>query len=171
MNTTPGIILAPFFLDALPGPAQLGWQDFPYVENALHSAWMEAREEWTNVDLPGPMFAAHLAAQWPESAPPSRDLRPLHTKDLYLAAACLHKRPQAVASFQRSYRSNISAALARLRQPVAFFEDVYQELMQRLFTAAPDIQPRISEYSGRGALKNWAITVALRIALNRLGAC
>jgi RNA polymerase sigma-70 factor (ECF subfamily) len=55
--------------------------------------------------------------------------------------------------------------IAGVERAPAFADEVRQELRDKLFTS-PDGEPKIAEYTGRGALGGWVRVSALRIALN-----
>jgi RNA polymerase sigma-70 factor (ECF subfamily) len=45
-------------------------------------------------------------------------------------------------------------------------DDLVQILHRKLFVAEPERRPKISEYAGRGALRNWLRVTMVRIAIN-----
>lgn len=123
-----------------------------------------ARAAWPGVDLPAPLFSAHLARHAPQGASGGA----LHLGDLYIACACAHGRPGAVEALERRHGAELHAHLARMGLPPAAADEVRQILRERLFVAAAGALPRIAEYGGRGPLSAWLRTAAQRAALNQL---
>jgi RNA polymerase sigma-70 factor len=156
------------FLRLIPEELRAQWRNLPGLQDALLSAWSTARVAWLHVELAAPIFAQHLAERWPRDQAPDLRFSALNTGDLYLAAACLHRCPNAVASFEAAYLSQLPSILSTLRLTPAMVADVGQELARRLFTAPEDELPKIAEYAGRGALLMWVRAAALRLALNQL---
>jgi RNA polymerase sigma-70 factor (ECF subfamily) len=86
-----------------------------------------------------------------------------------------------VALFETRYMNEVVIALSRMRLSASQVDEVKQLVRQRLFVAAPGAEAsgpgqsgqsgqsgKISEYSGRGDLRRWVRTVALRTCLNLL---
>src|SRR5262249_55532808 len=97
-------------------------------------------------------------------------LRPV---DLYLACACARQMPAAIAIFDRDYMREVDIALARMRIGPPRLADVKQLVRQRLFVGggnngAPTSAGKITEYGGRGDLRRWVRSVAVRTCLNDL---
>jgi RNA polymerase sigma-70 factor (ECF subfamily) len=68
----------------------------------------------------------------------------LHAGDLYLACACLHAVPDALAALEREHFERLRAKL--------------------LVADSPDAPARIATYSGRGSLGGWIRVAAVRLA-------
>jgi RNA polymerase sigma-70 factor (ECF subfamily) len=97
----------------------------------------------------------------------------LRPADLYLACACARQLPGAIAAFDRDYMREVDIALARMRIGPPRLQDVKQLVRQRLFvgggTAGQPTSPgKIAEYGGRGDLRRWVRSVAVRTCLNEL---
>jgi RNA polymerase sigma-70 factor (ECF subfamily) len=97
----------------------------------------------------------------------------LRPADLYLACACAKQVPGAVAAFDRDYMREVDIALARMRIGPPRLSDIKQLVRQRLFVGggtagAPTSAGKISEYGGRGDLRRWVRSVAVRTCLNDL---
>lgn len=90
-----------------------------------------------------------------------------HAADLSLARACARGERQALARLEELLASVVPQAAARLRPSNAFLDEVKAGLRDRLLVGD---RPRILEYQGRGALRNWLRAAALRIGLNLLAA-
>jgi RNA polymerase sigma-70 factor (ECF subfamily) len=125
--------------------------------DALRAMLDEGRKAWPSVELEREVFEKYLQ----ELPPSSTDRSDLHAADLYLACACSHGDPQALAEFERGYLSAVPAFLARAKPSPTFVDDVMQQLRERLF-----VEGKVKQYSGRGALGGWLRVVAARVAAN-----
>jgi RNA polymerase sigma-70 factor (ECF subfamily) len=88
--------------------------------------------------------------------------------DLYLACACACGDSQAITSFERGYMNEVDHALARMNVDGSRLADVKQLVRQRLFVGQGGAPGKISEYGGRGDLRRWVRSVAVRTCLNDL---
>jgi RNA polymerase sigma-70 factor len=102
--------------------------------------------------------------------PPEGDagawLATLVAEDVFLACACLRDLPGAVAAFDTAYLTRVPAFVAHIDSSPAFADEIRQVLRERLLVRSAERQPRIADYSGRGALMTWLRITAVRIALN-----
>ena len=97
----------------------------------------------------------------------------LRPADLYLACACARGVTGAIVAFDRDYMKEVDIALARMRIGPPRLSDVKQLVRQRLFVGggtagAPTSPGKIAEYGGRGDLRRWVRSVAVRTCLNDL---
>lgn len=97
----------------------------------------------------------------------------LRPADLYLACACALGSPVALAAFDRDYMREVDIALTRMRIGAPRLADVKQLVRQRLFVGGgtagqPTSAGKIAEYGGRGDLRRWVRSVAVRTCLNEL---
>lgn len=95
-------------------------------------------------------------------------LEGLRPADLYLACACTSNDPAAIHAFERGYMSEVDHALARMHIDGSRLADVKQLVRQRLFVSQGGAPGKISEYGGRGDLRRWVRSVAVRTCLNDL---
>jgi RNA polymerase sigma-70 factor (ECF subfamily) len=112
--------------------------------------------------------ARHLTSDFAEAA-----LDGLRPADLYLACACAQGMTAAINAFDRDFMREVDIALARMRIAAARVADVKQLVRQRLFVGggtvgAPTSAGKIAEYAGRGDLRRWVRSVAVRTCLNEL---
>jgi RNA polymerase sigma-70 factor (ECF subfamily) len=119
--------------------------------------WRLGHEEWPELDVPAERFTAFV-----ESKGASGETERTHAGDLYLACACLEGVPTALKSFERKFGEDLARAL---RRGDSSGEDLYQLVLERLFTRGPS-GPKIAQYSGRAALRHWLRVVAVRTAQN-----
>jgi RNA polymerase sigma-70 factor, ECF subfamily len=160
------------FLDAAPPAVRPVLEGIGDLDRRLWGLVAEGRAAWPDLNLDGKDLVAFVARQLtPELADAALDgLRPT---DLYLACACSRGLPGAVAAFDRDYMREVDIALARMRIGPPRLSDVKQLVRQRLFvgggtTGAPTSAGKISEYGGRGDLRRWVRSVAVRTCLNEL---
>src|SRR5262249_45340089 len=80
--------------------------------------------------------------------------------------ACARGDAHALATFEAAFFPLLPAALHAAKVTAVLVDELQQVLRTKLFVAAPDASPKITEYSGRGELKTWFRIVATRTAIN-----
>jgi RNA polymerase sigma-70 factor, ECF subfamily len=85
--------------------------------------------------------------------------------DFDLARRCIDGDPAALAVLEQSVLSDVRRALAHLGRSRAEIDDIVQRLRQSLLVGDGQSQPRLARYSGRGSLRRWVRTVAVRMAI------
>jgi RNA polymerase sigma-70 factor (ECF subfamily) len=160
------------FLDAAPAAMRPALEGIADLDRRLWAIVAEGRAAWPGFALEARDVVEFVARQaTAELADAALDgLRPA---DLYLACACARQVPGAIAAFDRDYMREVDVALARMRIGPPRLHDVKQLVRQRLFvaggTAAQPTGPgKIAEYAGRGDLRRWVRSVAVRTCLNEL---
>jgi len=160
------------FLDAAPPAVRATLETLPDLDRRLWALVAEGRAAWPDLAIDGKDVIEFVARQLtPELADAALDgLRPA---DLYLACACARGVPGAISAFDRDYMREVDIALARMRIGPPRLSDVKQLVRQRLFvgggtTGAPTSAGKIAEYGGRGDLRRWVRSVAVRTCLNEL---
>ncbi|MDB4961422.1 MAG: polymerase, sigma-24 subunit, subfamily [Myxococcales bacterium] len=168
--STPSLVRP--FLDAAPAAARPVLEAVTDLDRRLWALVAEGRAAWPDLTLDAKDVVAFIARQiTPDIAEGALDgLRPA---DLYLAAACAKQLPGAINTFDREYMKEVDIALARMRIGPPRLSDVKQLVRQRLFvgggTAGTPTSPgKITEYSGRGDLRRWVRSVAVRTCLNEM---
>lgn len=168
--TTPSLVRP--FLDAAPAPVRRALEAVPDLDRRLWTLVAEGRAAWPELHVDAVAVVEFVARQvTPDLAEAALDgLRPA---DLYLACGCARQLPQAIAAFDRDYMREVDIALARMRIGPPRVSDVKQLVRQRLFVGggtagAPTSRGKISEYGGRGDLRRWVRSVAVRTCLNDL---
>jgi RNA polymerase sigma-70 factor (ECF subfamily) len=119
--------------------------------------WRLGRERWPAFGVSLETFAAFLDPKGVVG-----EAERSNAGDLYLACACLEGVPAALEAFEREFGGDIVRALRRSSPST---DDLYQLVLQRLFTRAGG-GPKIGQYSGRAALRHWLRVVAIRTAQN-----
>lgn len=171
MTVTTSSLVRPF-LDAAPAAMRPALEGIADLDRRLWAIVAEGRAAWPAFALDARDVVEFVARQaTAELADAALDgLRPA---DLYLACACARQVPGAIAAFDRDYMREVDVALARMRIGPPRLHDVKQLVRQRLFvgggTAAQPAGPgKIAEYAGRGDLRRWVRSVAVRTCLNEL---
>lgn len=125
----------------------------------LAPVMVEAQHAW-GVVLDPRVFANHIATVVPDVT--ADTLARLHVVDLYLAAACTHGEPTALAIFEQQFMSQVPVHLRRIDPSPMLAQEVQQLLRMRLFVGDGDRAPAIASYTGRGALGAWLRVAAVR---------
>jgi RNA polymerase sigma-70 factor (ECF subfamily) len=160
------------FVDAAPAAVRPTLEAIQDLDMRLWALVAEGRAAWPDLPLDAKILvqfvAHHLTADMAEAA-----LDGLRPADLYLACACAQGMTAAINAFDRDYMREVDIALARMRIMAPRVADVKQLVRQRLFvgggtTGAPTSAGKIAEYGGRGDLRRWVRSVAVRTCLNDL---
>jgi RNA polymerase sigma-70 factor (ECF subfamily) len=160
------------FLDAAPAALRPQLAAIADLDRRLWAIVAEGRAAWPQLALDARAVVEFIARQvTPDLAEAALDgLRPA---DLYLACACAWQLPGAIATFDRDYMREVDIALSRMRIGPPRLHDIKQLVRQRLFVGGgtagqPTSVGKIAEYGGRGDLRRWVRSVAVRTCLNDL---
>jgi RNA polymerase sigma-70 factor (ECF subfamily) len=160
------------FLDAAPADIRSTLEGIADLDRRLWGLVAEGRAAWPDFQFPArdlvEFVGRQLTADLADAA-----LDGLRPTDLYLACACSKGISGALSAFDRDYMKEVDIALARMRIGPPRLSDVKQLVRQRLFVGggtagAPTSAGKISEYGGRGDLRRWVRSVAVRTCLNEL---
>jgi RNA polymerase sigma-70 factor (ECF subfamily) len=124
------------------------------------------RAAWPTINIAAETFAQYVTDRLEpgEGATEAADLR---VEDLYLACGCALGIKEAVRALDERYLSQVGTFLSRIDRSSTFIDDVRQKLREKLLLAhESDGKPKITTYSGRGALSSWMQVAAIRAALN-----
>jgi RNA polymerase sigma-70 factor, ECF subfamily len=155
------------FLEAAPAPLRAGLSSVPDLARRLFALVAEGRSVWPDVAVAPERLVGFVAARLDGEGDAGDVLGGLRPADLYLACALTDGDRAALAAFDRHYMREVDIALARMRIGPPRANDVKQLVRQRLFVG--DGGPgKISEYAGRGDLRRWVRSVAVRTCLNDL---
>ncbi len=168
--STPSLVRP--FLDAAPAAVRTALEAVPDLDRRLWTIVAEGRAVWPDFPLDAKDVVAFIGRQVTDelAADALEGLRPA---DLYLACACAKGVTAAINAFDRDYMKEVDIALARMRIGPPRLSDVKQLVRQRLFVGggtagAPTSAGKIAEYAGRGDLRRWVRSVAVRTCLNEL---
>lgn len=166
MSSSPTPLASAFLAASACAPASL--PEPVRLEALLASAVDRARAHWPGLTLDAPAFCAFVAERLtsasmllevPGGASPA-------LLELALALGCLRQDRTALQRFDDHYLRDVGAFVSGVDRSPAFVAEVRQLLREKLFTATPGAEPKISEFTGAGALGGWVRVAALRIALN-----
>jgi RNA polymerase sigma-70 factor (ECF subfamily) len=138
--------------------------DRAVIESMTVDIVAAARAAWPAVELAAEVFVAYLAERVPDDLDLETALRRMHTSDLYLACACAHGNPMAIAAFDSHYLTVIDRALPRLGMDGDVVDEVKQRLRSALLVADCG-PPQIAGFAGRGELRSWVRVLAMHEAL------
>ena len=170
MVSTPSLVRP--FLDAAPAALRSQLGAIADLDRRLWTIVAEGRAAWPALPLDAKDLVEFIARQATSDLAEAA-LEGLRPADLYLACACARQIPAAIAVFDRDYMREVDIALARMRIGPPRLADVKQLVRQRLFvgggnSGAPTSAGKITEYGGRGDLRRWVRSVAVRTCLNDL---
>jgi len=170
MVNTPSLVRP--FLDAAPAAVRPVLASIADLERRLWALVAEGRAAWPELAVDATAVVEFVARQATQDLAEAA-LDGLRPADLYLACACALRMPGALAAFDRDYMREVDVALQRMRIGPPRLLDVKQLVRQRLFVGGGTVgQPtgpgKIVEYAGRGDLRRWVRSVAVRTCLNEL---
>jgi RNA polymerase sigma-70 factor, ECF subfamily len=159
-------------LAALPAQRRTALGSLPTdeIESQLNTLVDGGNSAWPTLLLTPPAlvaFIAHGVAR-DVDATAADMLHNLRAGDLHLATACAAGDPLALQIFEQLMSTEINIALARMRVTGAKLQDVKQLVLQRLFVGPQGGTGKIIEYGGRGDLRRWVRSVAVRTCLNEM---
>jgi RNA polymerase sigma-70 factor (ECF subfamily) len=174
VTTSPPSLVQPF-VDAAPAALRASLDVIPDLQRRLWNLVAEGRQAWPGISVEPRAIAVFIGRQLDPDGDADDALDGLRPGDLYLACACATGDTCAIYTFDKSVMREVDIALARMRIPGARASDVKQLVRQRLFvTSAPisvagvAFHGKICEYAGRGDLRRWVRSVAVRTCLNEL---
>lgn len=163
------------FVDAAPEDARAGLRAAPGLAHRLWALVAEGRAAWPALEVEARAVAAFVGRQQDADGEPADALDGLRAADLYLACACARGDRAAIEAFDRAYLKEVDVALGRMRIGPPRSHDVKQLVRQRLFVGAEPVvaagvafSGKVAEYAGRGDLRRWVRSVAVRTCLNEL---
>lgn len=165
------------FVASCPAPLRPALGALADLPQRLQGLVTEGKAAWPQLALEPAALMSFVARQLPSEATEdvAELLEGLRPADLFLACACACGDGAAITAFDRDYMSEVDHALARMRIDASRLADVKQLVRQRLFVGTgaavgggPGSPGKISEYAGRGDLRRWVRSVAVRTCLNDL---
>jgi RNA polymerase sigma-70 factor (ECF subfamily) len=119
---------------------------------------------WPQIHVEPAIFEAYLSERC--SVLEGLLLDDVRAADLFIACACVHDAPGAVAGFLQEYRRAVADAARRVDPSPSFADELTQNLSDTLFVGTNGAAPKISKYSGKGPLSAWVTVTAKRMALH-----
>ena len=145
--------------------------DMPDLDTVLADQLADGRAAWPAVAIADEVYLRQLAdavrARADESA--ERVVRTMPGADLYLAAACAAGDHRAIAVFRTELVPPLREVIARLGAAPAVVDETEQRVLEAVLVAAPGGRAQIANYSGRGRLRSWLRSIAVRTGRRQLG--
>ncbi len=140
------------------------------LDALVAAQYRDARDAWPTFALPADRYVAALAARVAgrASEPAERVLRTMPAVDLYLATACAAGDADALAAYRGAMEPAIRQALGKLGMAAAQIDETIQQVNVMVFVG-DGRRPQIGEYGGRGTLRSWIRTIAVRTGRRLLG--
>lgn len=160
--------LAKPFLDEVATPLREAFAGMHDLENRLAVLVTDGRNQWPDLKLDPLAFVAFVAARLPEDRPADEALATIRAADLYLTCACARGQVSALRAFDSRFMGEVTLGLARMNVSAAQVDEVKQLVRHKLFLAENGNPGKIAEYSGRGDLRRWVRSIAVRTCLNEL---
>ena len=140
------------------------------LDQVLADQHRDGAAAWPTVTLPLARYREHALARVAARAsePRERVIATLPAADLYLAAACADGNPAALAAFRDAMVPAMRQVLGKLGMSGAQIDEAVQRVLVSVFVG-DGRAPQIHEYGGRGTLRSWLRTIAVRTGRRMLG--
>jgi RNA polymerase sigma-70 factor (ECF subfamily) len=140
------------------------------LEQVLAEQYREAAAAWPTFTLSFERYREHVDMRVRARAdePQDRVIRTMPAADLYLAAACADGDAAALSAFRDALVPAMRQALGKLGMSPAVIDETIQHVMVSVFVG-DGRPPQIGEYGGRGTLRSWLRTIAVRTGRRLLG--
>lgn len=138
------------------------------LEARLGALVQEGRKQWPDLVLDPAGFVAFIAARLPEDRAADEALGGIRAGDLYLTCACAVGNTAALSAFDSRFMGEVKLGLARMNVSESQVDEVKQLVRHKLFLGEDGEPGKIAEYSGRGDLRRWVRSIAVRTCLNEL---
>src|SRR5690349_16415048 len=122
------------------------------AETPTSDLFVAGRAAWPELVVPDAVFRAYLAARRSRGVGSNADVP---AADLYLACACVHGLPLALAAFEDRCLAGVVEALVKQDLPLEVAQDAVQNVRQKLLCPPPGEVSRIDGYQGAGSLAGW----------------
>ncbi|WP_428261664.1 sigma-70 family RNA polymerase sigma factor [Haliangium sp.] len=156
------------FLAAVAEPLRPGLSSMPDLGARLEALVAAGRTEWPGLRVAPETFVAFVAARLPADREAGDGLSAIRAADLYLTCACASGDAVALKSFDRGFMRQVELGLARMNVSATQVDEVKQLVRQKLFVGPDGGTGKISDYSGRGDLRRWVRSIAVRTCLNEI---
>ncbi len=133
------------------------------LEDVLRAQVTDGARTWASVTLAEDGYLRVLAdaLHRRRTEPAERVLRTVPASDLYLAAACAQGVPAAVEAFRDEIMPVVRSALGKLRLAETIIDETEQRVLIMVLVGDP-VRPAIATFSGRGQLRSWVKSIAVR---------
>lgn len=136
----------------------------------LDEQYARGAAAWSTFSLSRERFREHVLArvQARNSEAAHDVLQSLPAADLYLAGACADGDPAALAAFRDAMLPGLRATLGKLAMTPAQIDETIQRVLVMVFVGDGGA-PQITTFTGRGTLRSWLRTIAVRTGRRMLG--
>ncbi len=152
------------FLSGAPPKLVPALRALPQLEQRLSSLLEQARQAHPSLRFEAGAFLRHLSARLPPTGDAESSLSAIRADELLLAFACAQGDSAALAALDTHVLSRVREWIPK--EDSAFVSEVQQRLRQRLLMPEGSSPPKISTFTGRGTLAQWARAVATRLAID-----
>lgn len=139
--------------------------DLDVLEAALLKMFAAGRSSWPQIEIPAEEFVRFLAMQLPAASISSTALLELRADELYLMRALGLGNAAAILAFETDYMAEVRRTLRRIGSTESLIPDIIQTLYDRLLERQNSThggEVNRQGYAGRGELKGWLCTSAIR---------
>ena len=154
------------FIEGLAEPARPAFEGMDDLTAQLQAMCQAGEEKWPDLGVDRMSFVAFIAERIPADRKPAEALASIRAADLYLTCACAQGSRAALAHFDHGYIRELNLALARMRPRPEQVDEIKQLVRQKLFVSDKGPTGKIVDYSGRGDLRRWVRSIAIRTFLN-----
>lgn len=161
--------LAAEFLMHLADDRRGAWEQVEGLGARLGTLHEVGRSAWPDIDLSAELFVRHLATHLGAAKVPETALTGSHVADLFVAAASAAGDARAVTAIMEHHFPQLRVALQYLGSTSATADDVKAQMLEQLFVGRDGGRPKIAGYSGRGELRSWLRSFAVRTAMKLRG--
>ncbi|CAN5235010.1 hypothetical protein BH11MYX1_BH11MYX1_07620 [soil metagenome] len=140
------------------------------LEGLVTAHLAAAAAEWSSVSLDPSVYVAFLAEKLRDRGDEKADavIRTMPAADLYLAAACAAGDSAGIGAFREMVTQVLRPALGKLGLSSAMTDEVEQRVLIMILVGDP-VSPAIAGYSGRGRLRSWIRSIAVRTGRRAAG--
>jgi len=140
------------------------------LEPVLAEQYREAAAAWPAFELPRARYDEHvwMRVRARSGEPAERVIRTMPAVDLYLAAACCDGDAAALAAFRDTFVPTMRQALGKLGMSASAIDEAVQQVLVMVLVG-DGRPPQLAEYGGRGTLRSWLLTIAVRTGRRMLG--
>ncbi|ATB38977.1 hypothetical protein CYFUS_004416 [Cystobacter fuscus] len=107
-------------------------------------------------------YVAHRLPPTEEGVTLAQVFAKMNLEDLYLACACVHKVPEAIATLEAHHLTELRTWLMRTNS-VSVVDEVCQNVRIQLLVGLTPAGPRLATYRGNSTLQHWINVVASRL--------
>jgi RNA polymerase sigma-70 factor (ECF subfamily) len=132
---------------------------------ALERLLSRGRAAWPGLDVDASDFGRHVGERLARGSVLA-DLEAADAEGLYIACACTAGDQRAIELLERVLVHEAARSLSRMGVDSCHHNDLLSELREEMFFPRPSgAPPLVAGYAGRGTIRAWVRTVAIRKAL------